>query len=43
MIAELFFNKTDKKLYILRRNEFEWYGEVTATNRQRKIDQTNTY
>ena len=37
-----FFNKTDKKLYILLRNEFEWYGEVTATNKQEKIDQTNT-
>ena len=38
-----FFNKADKKLYVLLRNEFEWYGKVTATNKQEKIDQTNTY
>ena len=29
-----FFDKTDKKLYILGRKELEWYGKVITTTKQ---------
>ena len=37
------FDKTDEKLYILRRNELEWYGKVATTTKQYKIGQKNTH
>ena len=37
------FDKTDEKLYILGRNELEWYRKVTTTTKQYKIGQRNTY
>ena len=37
------FDKTDEKLYILGRNELEWYGKVATTTKQYKIGQKNTY
>ena len=37
------FDKTDEKIYILRRNELEWYGKVATTTKQYKIGQKNTY
>ena len=37
------FDKTDEKLYILGRNELEWYGKVATTTKQYKIGQRNTY
>ena len=36
-----FFEKTNKKLYILGRNE--WYRKVTTTTKVCKIDHSNTY
>ena len=37
------FDKTDEELYILGRNELEWYGKVTTTTKQYKIGQKGTY
>ena len=37
------FDKTDEKIYILGRNELEWYGKVATTTKQNKIGQRNTY
>ena len=37
------FDKTDEKLYILGRNELEWYGKVATTTKQYRIGQKNTY
>ena len=37
------FDKTDAKVYILGRNELEWYGKVATTTKQYKIGQRNTY
>ena len=34
-------DKTEEKIYILGRNELEWHGKVTASNKQYKIGLRN--
>ena len=36
------FDKIDKKLNILGRNELEWYEKIATTTKQYKIGQKNT-
>ena len=39
----ILFDITDGKLYILERNELEWYEKIATTTKQYKIGQRNTY
>ena len=40
---EASFDKTDKQLQILRRNELEWYKKMTPLNKQYKISHRSRY